>query len=201
MLLCDKEITTLARQGMIAPFLPQLVRTIDPTNTSGNATRSLSYGLSSYGYDVRLSPRAKIYSAPNGSVIDPKRPNSQDLKEATLHSPSGDSGEQYFIIPPYGYLLGSTVEFFRMPRNVTAIVLGKSTYARSLLVCNTTPIEAGFEGEVVIEISNPTPYNVRVYANEGIAQFLFLIGAPCEISYADRSGKYMGQRGITLSRM
>lgn len=201
MLLNDIEIAARAKDGMIAPFLHSLIRTVNPDEHGmEGAVKAISYGQSSFGYDVRLAPRAKIYWAAGGRLIDPKRPHKDDIVDAVLHTDDA-SGEQYFIIPPHGYLLGHTVEWFNLPRDITAIVLGKSTYARSLIMCNTTPIEAGFSGEVVIELANPTNHSVKVYANEGIGQFLFLTGNPCWVSYADRDGKYQNQRGITLSKV
>lgn len=199
MLLNDKQIEKLAKEkNMISPFLGELVRVVDPT--SDHKVGALSYGLSSFGYDVRLAPEAQIFVSRRGCIIDPKRPNKVLLSEAILNI-DNVTGEQYFIMPPHSYLLGRTLEYFDMPRNVTAIVLGKSTYARSALLCNTTPIEAGFKGQVVIELSNPSELPIKVYANEGIAQFLFLSGQDCAVSYEDRGGKYQGQVGITHSRV
>jgi dCTP deaminase len=134
------------------------------------------------------------------TIIDPKRFDDTCLVDATLRT--DEDGAEYVILPPNSYLLGYTVEYFRMPRDVTAIFLAKSTYARAGISVNATPAEAGWEGELVLEIANQTPLPVKIYVNEGAAQALFFKGdAPCSVSYADRSGKYQGQRGIQLAKV
>lgn len=159
----------------------------------------ISRGLSSYGYDVTLAPVAQIFSNIRGGAVNPKRVNQEQLIDAKLHR---DEDGLFFLLPPNSYLLGHTLETFDIPRNILVLCLGKSTYARAGVIINTTPIEPGFKGQVVIEVSNATSLPVRIYANEGIAQFVFLRGdVPCLTSYADRLGKYQNQSGITHSRV
>lgn len=153
----------------------------------------VSYGLSSYGYDIRVADEFKIFTNIGGTVVDPK---SFDEKNVV------DFKGEICIVPPNSFALARTVEYFKMPRNVLSICLGKSTYARCGIIVNVTPFEPGFEGHITIEISNTTPLPAKIYANEGIAQVLFLEGdEPCEISYADKKGKYQKQTGITLPRI
>ena len=169
-------------QGMIEPF-------VEKQNRDG----CISYGLSSYGYDARLAPEFKIFTNVDNALIDPK-----DFSETGFVTRKGDS----CIIPPNSFALASTVEYFRIPRDVLVICLGKSTYARCGLIVNVTPLEPAWEGHVTLEISNTTPLPAKGYANEGICQFLFLRGeSEPEVSYADRAGKYMGQQGVTLPRL
>jgi dCTP deaminase len=153
----------------------------------------VSYGVSSYGYDVRIADEFKIFTNVNSTIVDPKRvdPNSMvDFKGPVA------------IIPPNSFALGRTVEYFRIPRNVLTICVGKSTYARCGIITNVTPFEPEWEGQVTLEISNTTPLPAKIYANEGIAQVLFFESdEPCETSYRDKAGKYQAQRGITLPRM
>ena len=173
---------------MIEPFEPRQVKEV-------NGQRVISYGLSSFGYDMRVANEFKIFSASTGqlTVIDPKA-----IEEKALVDYVGG----YCIIPPNSFALARSVEYFRMPANVTGIVLGKSTYARCGIVTNFTPLESGWEGFVTIEISNTTPVPVKVYANEGVAQVLFLESDEiCETSYKDRGGKYLGQTGVTLPKI
>ncbi|WJJ55013.1 dCTP deaminase [Xanthomonas phage RTH11] len=161
----------------------------------------VSKGLTSYGYDVSLSDRVKLFTNINSATIDPKRFNEEEsLVDAVVKTDPCD-GSQYVMLPPNSYLLGVTNEYFRIPRNVMVICLGKSTYARCGAIVNATPIEPGFHGNVVIEISNSTPSPMRIYVNEGIAQFLFFEGEECQTSYADRGGKYQGQTGVTLPKV
>ncbi len=172
---------------MIEPFEPKQVKEV-------NGQRVISYGLSSFGYDMRVANEFKIFSASTGqlTVIDPKA-----IEEKALVDYVGG----YCIIPPNSFALARSVEYFRMPANVTGIVLGKSTYARCGIVTNFTPLESGWEGFVTIEISNTTPVPVKVYANEGIAQCLFFGGEFPLVTYADRNGKYQAQTGITLAKV
>ncbi|MFO1068324.1 MAG: dCTP deaminase [Geminicoccaceae bacterium] len=153
----------------------------------------ISFGLSSYGYDARLAPEFRIFTNVDNALVDPKNFSDQSFVEregATC------------TIPPNSFALARTVEYFRVPRDVLVICLGKSTYARCGMIVNVTPLEPEWEGHVTLEISNTTPLPARVYANEGICQFLFLKGeAPPEVSYADRAGKYMRQRGVTLPKL
>ena len=184
-ILCDAEIKTFAlEQGMIEPFMDHLV------NQDGQR-RVLSYGLSSYGYDIRLSPKqCLIYGRIQEGVSDPKDFNPQILSESELLE---DEKGQYFLLPPYGYCLAVAEERLKLPQDVTVIAMGKSTYARSGIIANITPAEAGWEGYLTLEISNATGQFNRIYANEGIIQLLFLRGTPCEVSYQDRKGKYQNQ--------
>jgi dCTP deaminase len=168
--------------GMIEPFVDRQTR-----------ESVISFGLSSYGYDARVAPEFKIFTNVDNALVDPKDFSSQSFVQR-----DGDS----CVIPPNSFALARTVEYFRIPRDVLVICLGKSTYARCGMIVNVTPLEPEWEGHVTLEISNTTPLPARVYANEGICQFLFLKGdSPPEISYADRKGKYMGQRGVTLPRL
>ena len=179
---------------MIFPYLDRAVKQEE------TGRRVLSYGVSSYGYDVRLAEEFKIFSNVNAAVIDPKNFTSECLITAELRT--DDLGAKYVILPPNSYLLGHTLEEFNIPRDVMVICVGKSTYARAGVQVNVTPIEPGFQGTVVIEIANNTSLPVKIYANEGISQFLFFKGKfPCAVSYADRKGKYQGQQGLVTPRV
>ncbi len=170
------------KEKMIAPFCEEQI-----------GKDVISYGLSSYGYDIRVGNEFKIFTNVNSTVVDPK-----NFDEANVIDLESDIA----IIPPNSFALARTVEYFRMPDNVLAICLGKSTYARCGIIVNVTPFEPGFEGHITIEISNTTPLPAKIYANEGIAQVLFLEGdEPCEVTYADKKGKYQAQTGITLPRI
>lgn len=191
---------------MIAPFTPKQIKKLGDAGVNGlglhqRDTGILSRGLTSYGYDVALAPEFKVFSNINSAAIDPKRLDPRCLVTVEPQIDE-DTGEQFVMMPPNSYLLGRTLEWFVIPRDVMVICVGKSTYARSGGIVNVTPIEPGFEGNVVIEISNSTNLPARVYANEGIAQFMFLKGdRPCATSYGDRGGKYQGQSGITLPKV
>jgi dCTP deaminase len=177
----DRWIRQMAlEQGMIEPFVERQVR-----------AGVISYGLSSYGYDMRVADQFKIFTAnPYNTVVDPKAIDPRAFTDFT--------GE-VCIIPPNSYALARSVEYFRIPENVLVLVIGKSTYARSGIIVNVTPGEPGWEGQWTIEISNATPLPAKIYANEGIAQCLFLESDEvCEISYRGKSGKYQNQRGIVL---
>ena len=194
-ILADWQITQLCfnqhEHGMIIPFEDRQIR-----ERRGN--KCISYGLSSHGYDVRLHNDVKIFSNLAATLIDPKSfVPGETLTTAAVHL---DSNGQYFVLPPHSYALGCTIETFNIPRDIMVVCVGKSTYARCGIHVNVTPIEAGFKGQVVIEISNATPLPAKIYLNEGIAQFLFFRGEPCDTSYADRSGKYQGQTGVTHAR-
>ena len=153
----------------------------------------ISYGLSSYGYDARCADHFKIFTNVDSAIVDPKQFNPSSFVDRT---------GPVCIIPPNSFALTHTMEYFRIPRDILVICLGKSTYARCGIIVNVTPLEPEWEGQVTIEISNTTPLPAKIYAGEGICQFLFLQGAaPCEVSYADKAGKYMGQRGVALPRM
>ena len=187
-------ITQSVMHGMITPFADSQKR----VDASGN--KVLSYGVSSYGYDTRAAPEWKLcrsmseFSYPSTNYLDPK--NHQDrLWEDTVYADS-------FIIPPHGFALTRSVEYFKIPENVLCVVLGKSTYARLGVIVNVTPLEPGWEGHITIEITNSTPLPVRVYGNEGIAQVLFFTGDHVPpITYADKGGKYQYQEGIVMASM
>lgn len=200
-LLADHQIRELVCDtGMIEPFYERLVREVE-------GRRVVSFGLSSYGYDVQLSPEGlRVFSSRKGlAPIDVKQ--SGQLDSADYMFSLSTEGElvdvnEYYTLPPRAYALGVTVEVFDLPRDVTGICVGKSTYARAGLIVNTTPLEAGWTGRLVVELSNATDLPLRVYANEGIAQVQFHLALEeCAISYADRDGKYQGQDGITLAKV
>jgi len=181
----DKWIRRMAAEGMIEPFERGQVRQSD-------GTQMISYGTSSYGYDVRCAGEFKIFTNINSAIVDPK-----NFDESSFVDVSAD----VCIIPPNSFALARTVEYFRIPRNVLTICLGKSTYARCGIIVNVTPLEPEWEGHVTLEFSNTTPLPAKIYANEGVAQMLFLESDEvCEESYLDRKGKYQGQRGVTLPR-
>lgn len=166
---------------------------IDSFVDSQHKDNKISYGLSSYGYDARISGEFKIFTNVNSAIIDPKNFSSKAFVER--------EGEEC-IIPPNSFILGKTEEYFRIPKNILVLCVGKSTYARCGLVINVTPLEPGWEGYVTLEVSNTTQLPAKIYAGEGICQFLFLKGdKSCSVSYSDRSGKYMKQDGITLPKI
>jgi len=179
---------------MINPFLPELVREI-----RGN--KIISAGSSSYGYDMRLADDGfRIFSPVYGNEIDPKKFDENSLVEPDLKTAQDDS--RYYLLPPHHYGLGVTVETFKMPRNVTGVALGKSTYARAGLLVNTTPLEAGWTGRLIVELGNFANLPLRIYVNEGIGQILFFESdEDCIVSYEDRAGKYQGQTGLTYAKV
>jgi dCTP deaminase len=182
--LCDQEIKDLADKGMISPFSDRLI------NERGGI-KLLSYGLSSYGYDIRLSSsQCLLFGGVQHGMCDAKNFDPEILKETELHE---DERGRYFILPPFGYCLGVAVERLALPRDVTVVAVGKSTYARAGIMANITPAEAGWEGHLTLEISNCTPLFNKIYADEGICQLLFYRGKPCDISYQERKGKYQKQ--------
>lgn len=173
------------QHGMIEPFEAGQVR-------SGDNGRLVSYGTSSYGYDVRCADEFKIFTNINSAMVDPKQFNMDSFIDLKANE---------CVIPPNSFVLARTVEYFRIPRSVLTMCLGKSTYARCGIIINVTPLEPEWEGHVTIEISNSTPLPAKIYANEGIAQVLFFESdETCETSYKDRGGKYQGQRGVTLPK-
>lgn len=180
--------------NLISPFMRDQVRVVDNI-------RVISYGPSSCGYDVRLATDGfRVFSPIVSEEIDPKNFDERALIESPLRT-AGD-GSRYWLLPPLSYALGVTVESFNLPRNVIGLCMGKSTYARSGLIVNTTPLEPGWRGRLVLEFANSSGLPVRIYANEGIAQVTFFESdEDCAISYADRDGKYMHQSGITLPRV
>ena len=169
-------------EGMIEPF-------VDAQKKEG----TISYGVSSYGYDARVSNEFKIFTNVNSGIVDPKT-----FKKESFVTKKGKE----CIIPPNSFALARTIEYFKIPENVMVICLGKSTYARCGIIVNVTPLEPGWEGHVTLEFSNTTPLPAKIYANEGVAQFIFLKGnEKPEVSYAKRKGKYMKQKGVTLPKV
>lgn len=182
----DRWIKEMAEKyGMIEPFVDRQVRELE-------GKKIISYGLSSYGYDLRVSNKFKVFTNINNSLVDPK-----NFREDAFI----DIETEECIIPPNSFALAASVEHFRIPTNVLTLCVGKSTYARCGIIVNVTPFEPGWEGTVTLEISNTTPLPAKIYANEGLAQVIFYVGEPCEVSYADRRGKYMGQKAITIPRI
>ena len=174
------------KNNMISPFEPHQVSHKDHQ-------KIVSYGTSSYGYDVRCSNEFKIFTNINSAIIDPKNFSDQSFV---------DIQSDVCIIPPNSFALARTVEYFKIPRDVLVICLGKSTYARCGIIVNVTPLEPEWEGHVTLEFSNTTPLPAKIYANEGVAQMLFIQSDQiCEVSYKDRGGKYQGQTGVTLPKM
>ena len=180
----DNWIRRMADQHqMIEPFSPTQVR-------SEEGEKIISYGTSSYGYDVRCANEFKIFTNINSAIVDPKAFSEHSFVDVT---------SDVCIIPPNSFALARTVEYFRIPRSVLTICLGKSTYARCGIIVNVTPLEPEWEGHITLEFSNTTPLPAKIYANEGVAQLLFLESDEiCETSYKDRGGKYQGQKGVTL---
>jgi len=173
------------QHGMISPFEPGQIRDSD-------GQRIISYGTSSYGYDVRCSTEFKIFTNINSAIVDPKNFDASSFV---------DINSDVCIIPPNSFALARTIESFKIPRNVLTICLGKSTYARCGIIVNVTPLEPEWEGQVTLEFSNTTPLPAKIYAGEGVAQMLFFESDEvCETSYADRAGKYQGQQGVTLPK-
>ena len=180
--LSDKWIKKMALDGMIFPFEEKQI-----------SKGKISYGLSSFGYDARVSNEFKIFTNVNSEIVDPKNFKPSNFVTKNVSE---------CIIPPNSFVLASTVEYFKIPKDVLVICLGKSTYARCGIIVNVTPLEPGWEGHVTLEFSNTTPLPAKIYANEGVAQFIFLQGnEEPEISYSDRNGKYMGQTGVTLPKV
>jgi deoxycytidine triphosphate deaminase len=183
----DKWIRRMAEaHGLIEPFEPRQIR------TNGSA-RVISYGTSSYGYDIRCADEFKIFTNINSAIVDPKNFDSNSFVDVKA---------DVCIIPPNSFALARTIEYFRIPRNVLTICLGKSTYSRCGIIVNVTPLEPEWEGHVTLEFSNTTPLPAKIYANEGVAQVIFIESdEPCETSYKDRGGKYQGQTGVTPPKL
>ena len=181
----DRWIKRMARDhGMIEPFVDEQMR-----------RGVISYGVSSYGYDIRVADEFKVFTNINNTVIDPKAFDPRSFV---------DIKTDVCIVPPNSFALARTVEYFRIPRDVLTVCLGKSTYARCGIIVNVTPFEPEWEGTATLEISNTTPLPAKIYANEGIAQVLFFTadeGDECEVSYKDKKGKYQAQQGITLPKL
>lgn len=192
----DSWIRKMAMENkMIEPFLPGLVRQAD-------GRRIISAGTSSYGYDIRLSAEHgfKIFSPIHAGIVDPKKFDERTLVDAPPYT--DDDGSQFFLMPPHSYGLGLTLEYFRIPREVLGLCHGKSTYARCGVIVNTTPLEPEWTGHLVLEFSNSSSTSVRLYAQEGVAQVIFMEAAQiCETSYADRAGKYQDQRKIVSAKL
>ena len=187
----DRWITRMAKErGMIEPFVEGQIREVDALGR-----KVISYGVSSYGYDMRVAPEFKIFSNALSAIVDPK-----DFDPKCFVEFHGD----VCIVPPNSFALARSVEYFRIPREVLTICVGKSTYARCGIITNVTPFEPEWEGHVTLEISNTTPLPARVYANEGICQVLFYEADAddiCKTSYKDKKGKYQGQVGVTLPKI
>ncbi len=183
----DRWIRKMSQEhGMIEPFIDGQVRSADHG-------RIISYGLSSYGYDLRVSDEFKVFTNVHSAMVDPKGFDEKSFV---------DIKTDVCVVPPNSFALARSVEYFRIPRSVLTICVGKSTYARCGIIVNVTPFEPEWEGHVTLEISNTTPLPAKIYANEGLAQVVFFeANDVCETSYADRGGKYMKQRGITVPRM
>lgn len=181
----DQWINYMAREhGMIEPFSPEQVR-----REKGKPI--VSYGTSSYGYDVRCADEFKVFTNIHSAVVDPKHFVAESFVDVV--------SEEVCIIPPNSFALARTVEYFRIPRDILVICLGKSTYARCGIIVNVTPLEPEWEGHVTLEFSNTTPLPAKIYPKEGVAQMIFLHAeSVCEVSYGDRQGKYQGQEGVTL---
>jgi len=181
-ILCDQQIRRLVK--------------IEPFEKAQKRPGAVSYGVTSYGYDVRVGTQFKIFTNVNSEVVDPKNFSARSFVDV-------DASKQGFVlIPPNSFALCETVEYFEIPRDMLAICVGKSTYARCGIIVNVTPLEPEWKGKITIEISNTTPLPAKIYANEGIAQIIFLRGEEvCELSYADKKGKYQDQPGLTLPKV
>jgi dCTP deaminase len=189
----DIWIAQMAEKGMISPFEPQQIRRVGDLPV-------ISFGLSSFGYDIRLSPvEFRIFRHIPGTVVDPKNFNPDNLASTKLCT---DSNGSYFVLPAHSYGLGVALERLEIPDNITVICIGKSTYARCGIIANVTPAEAAWRGYLTLELSNSSSADCRIYANEGIVQLMFLEGEPCSVSYENRRGKYQDQpEGVTIARI
>jgi dCTP deaminase len=182
--------------GILADHQIEKEVRIDPFDKGNKRPRTISFGVTSYGYDVRVGSRFKIFTNVNSAIVDPKEFDPRSFVDV-------DGTEKgYILIPPNSFALCETVEYFEIPRNMLAICVGKSTYARCGIIVNVTPLEPEWKGKITIEISNTTPLPAKIYANEGIAQIIFLRGEQvCARSYADKKGKYQDQPGLTLPKV
>ena len=183
----------MAEKGMISPFEPQQIRRVGDLPV-------ISFGLSSFGYDIRLSPvEFRIFKHIPGRVVDPKNFNPENLEPTKLYE---DTNGSYFVLPANSYGLGVALERLEIPDNITVICIGKSTYARCGIIANVTPAEAGWRGYLTLDLSNSSSTDCRIYANEGVVQLLFLEGEPCAVNYEKRKGKYQDQAEVvTLARV
>ncbi|MFE4106746.1 dCTP deaminase [Almyronema epifaneia] len=195
----DTWIHQMAAAGLIQPFEPKLVRQIQLEGFA-QPRQVISYGLSSYGYDIRLSPAEfRIFRHIPGTVVDPKNFSPDNLEPTALRT---DENGSYFILPAHSYGLGVALERIQVPDNISVICIGKSTYARCGIIANLTPAEAGWRGHLTLEFSNSSSADCRIYANEGVVQLLFFEGEPCAISYETRQGKYQDQpEAVTLAKV
>jgi dCTP deaminase len=195
----DAWIAKMSAEGMIEPFQSSLVRQLEPANGSFGQP-VISYGLSSYGYDIRLSPAEfRIFRHIPGTVVDPKNFSPANLEPTDLRT---DESGSYFILPAHSYGLGVALERISVPDNISVICIGKSTYARCGIIANLTPAEAGWRGHLTLEFSNSSSADCRMYANEGVVQLIFFEGEPCQVSYDTRRGKYQDQsEQVTLARV
>lgn len=202
----DKWIIEQAEKGMITPFVDHQVRTKDVPNIIGafgaemhpiygipDQESIISYGVSSYGYDIRAADDWKVFTNLNSTIVDPKEFNDESFVDV--------NGKGYCIIPPNSFALARSIEYMRIPSNVLVVCLGKSTYARCGIIVNVTPLEPDWEGHITLEFSNTTPLPAKIYAGEGVAQLLFFESdEQCSVTYKDRGGKYQGQTGVTLPK-
>ena len=189
----DAWIARIAQEGRIKPFEPRLIRRVEDFSV-------ISYGLSSFGYDIRLSPKDfRTFRHIPGTIVNPKAFNPDNLELARLHR---DRDGEYFILPGHSYGLGVALEYLDVPENITVLCIGKSTYCRCGIIANLSPAESGWRGHLTLEFSNASPADARIYANEGVVQLLFLEGEPCQVSYAARQGKYQDQsESVTLAKV
>lgn len=198
----DKWIIEQSNNGMITPFVDHQVKTQQHVNddlSSGyyiapqSQNKLISYGVSSYGYDIRAADDWKVFTNLNSTIVDPKEFNDESFVDV--------KGKGYCIIPPNSFALARSIEYMRIPSNVLVVCLGKSTYARCGIIVNVTPLEPGWEGHITLEFSNTTPLPAKIYAGEGVAQLLFFESdEQCSVTYKDRGGKYQGQTGVTLPK-
>jgi dCTP deaminase len=195
----DAWIAKMAQEGMIQPFQPALVRQLEKAE-SPLGQPVISYGLSSYGYDIRLSPAEfRIFRHIPGTVVDPKNFSPANLEPTALKT---DESGSYFILPAHSYGLGVALEKISVPNNISVICIGKSTYARCGIIANLTPAEAGWRGHLTLEFSNSSSADCRIYASEGVVQLIFFEGEPCQVSYETRRGKYQDQaEQVTLAKV
>jgi dCTP deaminase len=196
MILNDREITRLAEAGMIAPFAEGVAR-----------PGVISYGVTSFGYDMRVADEWVQTVLRSGEVIDPKHPHPLTVRDETLYNDSPmmpgwySHRLEWYVLQPGEFILCRSVEYFDIPEDVVGVVVGKSTYARCGLIVNCTPMEPGWTGQLTIELHNASQHAIKVYANEGIAQVMFFRGERPAVTYADKRGKYQGQTGVTLPRV
>jgi len=189
-------LTQQAGMGILSDHQIEKQVKIEPFDKGAKRDKTISYGVTSYGYDVRVGTRFKVFTNVNSAIVDPKNFDPRSFVDVD------GAKEGYILIPPNSFALCETVEYFEIPRDILAICVGKSTYARCGIIVNVTPLEPEWKGKITIEISNTTPLPAKIYANEGIAQIIFLRGEEvCARSYADKKGKYQDQPGLTLPKV